>query len=204
MQTGVSNMVAHGLAANVSLSGAVNVNGTSVPFTGTGTYTLAPGVSAMFNGAAALSQTETIAGTITAAGQSQPFPSTSVTDYYQTSTSSFLGENDGSEYDVAETPFEYPTTISGASSGTLGTVLRYTDSTQSVSLGTVQVTYQTMAPVDPGSPLGIVLTSKIYDTQNTLLETDTTHYNMTTGNVISFVSASVQNPTEGNLTVTAQ
>jgi hypothetical protein len=91
----------------------------------------------------------------------------------------------------------------GGSSGTLGTLSRYTDSTMSVSLGTAQVSYSTLAPVDPGSPIGIVVTTKIYDTQNTLIETDVTNYAMTSSNVISLAGASGQNQS-GMLKVTVQ
>ncbi len=91
----------------------------------------------------------------------------------------------------------------GGSSGTLGTLSRYTDSTMSVSLGTAQVSYSVMAPVDPGSPIGVVVTTKIYDTQNTLIETDVTNYTMTSSSVISLSGASAQNQF-GTLTVTAQ
>jgi hypothetical protein len=202
MQTGIANMVAHGLTANVSLSGSVNVNGTSTPFTGSGTYTRSAAVNGTFNGAVALAQTQTISGTVTAAGQSSPY-SASVTDYYATGNSAFLGEVAANEYDVAQAPFQYPGMIVGGSAGTLGTVSRYTDNTMSVSLGTVQVSYTVQAPVDPGSPIGITLTDKIYDAQNALLETDVTNFTMTSSNVISFVSASAQRQS-GTITVTAQ
>ena len=203
LQAGIANMVARGLTANVSLSGSVSVNGTSTPFTGTGTYTRTPAVNGTFNGATALSQTETISGTVTAAGQSTPY-SASVIDYYAPGNSAFLGEDAGKEFDVAQSPFTYPTMILGGSAGVLGTVSRYTDKTLSVSLGTAQVSYSVpLAPVDPGSPIGITVTTKIYDTQNTLTETDVTNYIMTSSNVISFSSASAQSPS-GTLTVKAQ
>jgi hypothetical protein len=190
------------LQAGITLSGSANVNGVSTPFTGTGTYARAPAVSGTFNGAAAASQAETLSGTITVAGRSTPY-SSSVTDYYATGNSAFLGEVEGNEYDVAQSPIEYPTMVVGGSGGVLGTVSRYTDKTMSVSLGTAQVSYTVLAPVDPGSPIGITFTNKIYDTQNTLTETDVTRYTMTSSNVISFVSASVQSQS-GTLTVTAQ
>jgi hypothetical protein len=93
--------------------------------------------------------------------------------------------------------------VLGGSSGTLGTLSRYTNSTMSVSLGTVQVSYLVLAPVDPGSPIGIEVTTKIYDTQNTLIETDVTDYTMTTSNVISLSGATAQNQS-GMIKVTAQ
>jgi len=200
LQAGMAKMVADGLSSNVSLSGSVTVNGVSTSFTGSGTFTRPPAVSATFNGTAALSQSTTVAGSITAGGQTSPY-STSVTDYYASSDSAFLGEVSAGEYDVAQAPISFPTT--GGSAGMLGTLSRYTDSTMSVSLGTVQVSYSTLTPVDPGSPMGIVVTTKIFDTQNTLVETDVTNYTMTSSNVVSLAGASAQNQS-GMLKVTVQ
>jgi hypothetical protein len=78
LQAGMAKMVANGLSSNVALSGTATVNGVSTAFTGSGTFTRPPAVSATFNGTAALSQTTTVAGSITAAGQTSPY-STSVT-----------------------------------------------------------------------------------------------------------------------------
>ena len=202
LQAGMAKMVANGLSSNVTLSGSVTVNGVSTSFTGSGTFTRPPAVSATFNGTAAMSQSTSVAGSVTAAGRTSPY-STSVTDYYASSDSAFLGEVSTGEYDVAQAPISFPSMVVGGSSGTLGTLSRYTDSTMSVSLGTVQVSYSVMAPVDPGSPIGITVTTKIFDTQNTLLETDVTNYTMTTSNVVSLAGASGQNQS-GMLKVTVQ
>jgi hypothetical protein len=202
LQTGIANMVATGLSANVALSGTTIVNGVSRAFTGSGTFTRAPGVSATFNSTLASSQMTTVAGSITVAGQSSPY-STSVTDYYASSDSALLGEVSGSEYDVAQAPIVFPTMVVAGSSETLGTVSRYTDSSMGILLGTAQVSYSATAPVDPGSPIGVAVTTKIYDKQNTLIETDVTNYTMTSSNVISLSSASAQTQS-GMLTVTVQ
>ena len=202
LQAGMAEMVTNGLSSNVALSGSVTVNGSSTAFTGSGTFTRPAAVSVTFNGTAAMSQTTTIAGSITAAGQTSPY-STTVTDYYASSDSAFLGEVSASEYDVAQAPITFPTMILGGSSGTLGTLSRYNDSTMSVSLGTAQVSYSTRTPVDLGSPIGIVVTTKIFDTQNTLIETDVTNYTMTSSDVVSLAGATAQNPS-GMLTVTVQ
>jgi hypothetical protein len=204
LQAGITNMVTHGLSANVALSGSVVVSGTSTAVTGSGTYTLSAGVGGgTFNGTTATTaQTQALAGTVTAAGQSLPI-NQSVTDYYATSNSNFLGETSTTEYDVAQAPFQFPTSVSGGESGTLGTVLRYSDSTMSTSLGTAQTTYTTTAPTTQSGPLGVTITTKSYDTTNTLVETDETNYTMTTGNVISFVSETAQQ-TGGTITATAQ
>jgi hypothetical protein len=200
LQAGMREMVTSGLSSNVALSGNVTVNGVSTAFTGSGTFTRPPAVSSTFNGTAALSQTTKVAGSVTATGQTTPY-STSVTDYYSSSDSAFLGEVSASEYDVAQAPILFPAMVVGGSSGTLGTLSRYTDSTMSVSLGMVQVSYFVMAPVDPHSPIGVAVTTKIYDTQNTLVEADVTNYTMTSSSVISLSGASAQNQS-GMLTVT--
>jgi hypothetical protein len=192
LQAGMVKMVTNGLSSNVALSGSVIVNGVSTDFTGSGTFTRPSGVSTTFNGSAAISQTTTVSGSVTVAGQTSPY-STSVTDYYASSDSAFLGEVSAKEYDVAQAPIVFLTMIMGGSSGTLGTLSRYTDSTMSVSLGTVQVSYSTLTPVDPGSPIGIAVTTQIYDTQNSLIETDITNYTMTSSNVVSLAGASAQN-----------
>jgi hypothetical protein len=202
LQTGIANMVNNGLSANVALSGTASVSGVSHTFTGSGTFTRPPGVSATFNATLASSQATTVAGTITVAGQASPY-STSVTDYYASSDSALLGEVSASEYDVAQAPIVFPTMVVAGSSQTLGTLTRYTDSTMSVSLGTAQVSYSATAPVDPGSPIGVAVTTKIYNTQNTLVETDVTNYTMTSSNVISLSAASAQTQS-GMLTVTVQ
>jgi hypothetical protein len=195
LQTGISTLVSQGQTGNVALSGTVMQNGTAVSFTGTGTLTLAPSVAATFNNTAALSQTQTIAGTITAAGQSISLSTISVMDYYDSGTDAFLGETGTGAYDVAQSPFTYPTMVVGGSTGTLGTISNYTDSTMSVSLGTTEVTYAVTAPVDPGSPVLVKVTNLNKDPMGTVLETDVTSYTLTGSGILTLTSASAQNPT---------
>ncbi|HWS68710.1 MAG TPA: hypothetical protein VN325_38565 [Steroidobacteraceae bacterium] len=203
LQTGISNLVSKGLTSNVALSGTVIAGGNTVSFTGTGTLTLAPSVAATFNNSAAASQTQTLSGTVTASGQSRTFGPSSVVDYYASGTDAFLGEIGSSEYDVAQTPFTYPTMVVGGSAGTLGTISRYKDSTMSVSLGTTVVTYAVTAPVDPGSPVLVKLTNQIKDAQGSVTETDVTSYDLSSAGILTLVSASAQSAA-GTLMATAQ
>jgi hypothetical protein len=206
MQAGIANMVSKGLSVNVTMSGTVNATSTTpaASFTGTGMYTLsAAGASTTFNGAGAYGQIETINGTVTVSGQSQTV-NTQVTNYYATGDSAFVGEVETSEYDVAQASITWPTSLTGGAGGTLGTVLRYSDKTQSVSIGTAQLSYATTAPSTSGGAIGITLTTKIYDKNNSLVETDTRQYTMTSANVITFVSQQANNVASGNITVTAQ
>jgi hypothetical protein len=206
LQTGISGLVANGQSSNVTLAGTAEVSGSSVPFTGTATLTLAPGASATFNGEGALSQTETISGTVTAAGSTVPYTS-SVVDFYATGDDAFLGETGTSEYDVAQTAFTYPASVVAGDSGVLGTTNDYTDSTMGTPTGSTQVSYAVTAVSSTASDatptVMVAITSQVNDTQNNALETDVTNYSLTDGGVLTLVSASVQNSTE-SLTVTVQ
>jgi hypothetical protein len=202
LQTGISGLVTGGQSVAVTLSGTAVTSGTSVPFTGSGTYTLAPGASTSFNGEGALSQTQSISGTVSAAGESAPI-SVIVTDYYATGDDAFLGETGSGEYDVAQAPFAYPTAVMAGSSGILGTTSDYTDSTMSVSQGTTQVSYAVTAVSGSSSSVMVAITEQVHDTQNNLVETDVTNYSLTSADVLTFVSASAQNASE-SLQVTAQ
>jgi hypothetical protein len=200
LHAGISNLVSQGQTGNVALSGTVTQNGTAVSFTGTGTLTLAPSVTATFNNTAALSQTQTIAGTITAAGQTISLPTISVVDYYDSGTDAFLGETGATAYDVAQSPFTYPTMVVGGSTGTLGTISNYTDNTMSVSVGTTEVTYAVTAPVDPASPVLVKVTNLSKDPVGTVIETDVTSYTLTGSGILTLTSASAQS---ANITLLA-
>lgn len=205
LRTRIKGLVASGQSANVALSGSVVVSGSSVPFTGTGTLILAPGLSATFGGAGATSQTKTISGTITANGQSLMFPTVAVADYYATGDDAFLGETDPNtgEYDVAQTSFTYPVSVVAGSSGTLGTTSNYADSTMAVILGTTQVSYAVTAQSGSSSSVLVAITDQIFDPQNSPIETDVTNYSLNSSGVLSFTSATAQGSL-GSLTVTAQ
>ena len=114
-----------------------------------------------------------------------------------------LGETSTGEYDVASTPITFPTMVMSGSSGTLGTLSRYTDSTQGVSKGTAQISYLVKAPVDASAPAVVEFTNKVYDTHGALQETEVRDYSLTTANVMLLVSSTVQD-VNGTLTVTVQ
>ena len=190
------------MQANLTASGTVIINGVALPLTGTGTLSLAPGAAGTFNGAAVQTQAESIAVTVVAGGQSASTSST-VSDHYDPATFALLGETSTGEYDVASTPITFPTMVMAGSSGTLGTLSRYTDSTQGVSLGTAQISYLVKAPVDASAPAVVEFTNKVYDTHGALLETEVRDYSLTTANVMLLVSSTVQD-VNGTLTVTVK
>jgi len=202
LQAGYAYLLANGQTSSVTLSGDAIVNGVSTSFTGSGTLTLSPGMANTFNGTAGVSQNETISGTVTTGGQSANYLS-SVTDYYSGGTPTLLGESASGEYDVAQPPFDYPTMVDGGSNGSLGTLDRYSDSTMSLSLGTIQVSYSVLPPDQMGTPQRVVeVTATIYDIQNIVVETDIIKYTLSSTGTMIFDGATVQSGT-GNLAVIA-
>jgi hypothetical protein len=201
LRTAMSALVKSGLSANVNLSGNAIVNGTAAAFTGTGVLTLSAGASGMFNGKTELLQTEAISGTVSVSGQSSPYSSTIVTAYDGT-TGAILGESESHEFDVAQAPIVIPTTV--GASVVLGTLSRYTDNTQSVVLGTTQVSADLLlASVDGKGPEVVQFTYKVYDNSQTLVETDNFNYYLSENNVLSLYSYTAQSAS-GTVSVTPQ
>lgn len=202
LQAAMTALVDSGLSVNVNLSGTAIVNGASNPFTGTGTLIVGPSVSGMFNGMMAQLQTQSLSGTVAVAGQTSQY-SSSVVNAYETTTAAVLGESQSTEFDVAQQPIMIPTVV-GTSVTMLGTLSRYSDSTLSIALGTVQVSVVVkFIPIDPGSPEVVQFTYKVFDTNQTLVETDTISYGLTENNLLSFNSAATQSAS-GTLTVMPQ
>jgi hypothetical protein len=190
-------VVRSGLSARVTLSGSA-LGG----LTGTGTFDLSSATAGTFNGTAALLQTEGISGSLTAPGQSLPF-GTSVTKAYDSAGTAFLGERQLNEFDVAQSPILFPTTVV-TTAVPLGTISRYTDASSSVVLGTTDMTVAVeLIPVDPGSPEVVRFTYKIYDANHALVQTNTFSYLLTADSVLSFHSASVDDA-HGTLSITLQ
>lgn len=201
LHAAMAAMVKSGLSVKVNLTGTAIANGTSNSFTGTGTLALSAGANGTFNGLTAETQTESISGTVTVAGQSAPYTST-VVDAYD-NTTAFLGESTSSEFDAASAPITIPTTV-GTSATELGTLSRYTDSTRSVVLGTTQVSVVlSLAAASTGAAEVVQFTYKVYDSHQALVETDTFSYNLSESSALTLNSATVQNAS-GSLTATPQ
>jgi hypothetical protein len=202
LRTAMNTLEKGGLSAAVKLSGTAIVNGTATAFTGTGVLTLSPGANGMFNGKTELLQTETISGTLSVSGQSSPYSSNIVTAY-DAASGAILGESQRDEFDVAQAPILIPTTV-GSSAPVLGTLSRYTDDTQSVVLGTIQVSAGLLlATVDGKGPEVVQFTYRVYDTSQALVETDNINYYLSEDNVLSLYSYTAQSAS-GTLSVTPQ
>jgi hypothetical protein len=201
LRTAMTALEKSGLSAAVNLSGNALVNGTATAFTGTGVLTLSPGANGLFNGKTELLQTETISGTVTVAGQSAPY-SSAVVSAYDGTTGALLGESQSHEFDVASAPISFPTTV--GPSVVLGTLSRYADDTQSVVLGTIQISVGILlTTVDGRGNEVIQFTYKVYDNTQALVETDNLNYFLSEDSVLDFYSYTAQSAS-GTLSVTPQ
>jgi hypothetical protein len=199
----IGSLVTKGFSANISFGGSLTGVGT---VSGSGTLTYTAAVNGTFGGSAALVQNQILSGSVTGGGATQAY-ATSASDYYAVGNHAFLGEQNTTagdmEYDVAQSPFVYPTTVVNGSSGTLGTVSRYTDSTMGTVLGTAQYSYVVKPDAANSSDVIVELKSQLYDPQNNLQLTELDDYALSSSNMLTLVSATVQSPTEGTLTATA-
>jgi hypothetical protein len=196
----LADVATSGLSINMTVSGTVNDNAV----TGTATFTEAPAVAATFNGMAALSQTVTITGTLNAGGQQVPYASTGVD--YTTPAHEALGLSTAAEYDVAQAPFSYPSSVVVGSTAVVGTFSRYTDSTMSVSLGTIDASYAVKADPTNSNAVIVEVIEQYFDTAHINVQNGQTNFIVTASGGVSLQSVSVQliQPNTANLTFTAQ
>ena len=196
----VANLSSAGLSANLTISGTVN----GVTVSGTAALTDDPAVADTFNGVVGRAQTTQVSGTIIVNGQSSPYSATTVS--YEDPNYATLGMSSSAEYDVAQSPLSLPSSVSIGGSASLGTLSRYSDSTKSVSLGTIDASYS--AKADPANSGAVIfsIVHQTYDTAHTLTVTDQTNYVVTAAGAISFQSASVKENQSGgaDITFTAQ
>jgi hypothetical protein len=196
----MADVATSGLSVNMTISGTVNGNAV----TGTATFTEAPTVAATFNGTASLSQTTTVSGTLSVGGQQVPYASTGVS--YTTTAHEPLGLSTADEYDVAQTPFSYPSSVVAGSTAVLGTFSRYTDSTMSVSLGTIDASYAVKADPTNSNAVIVELIEQYFDTGHINVQNGQTNLIVSATGGVSLQSVSVQliQPNTANLTFTPQ
>lgn len=200
MAAALANVATNGLSINMTVSGSVNGNAV----TGTATFTEAPAVAVTFNGMAALSQTTTISGTLNVGGLQVPYASTGVS--YTTTAHEPLALSTAAEYDVAQAPFSYPSSVVVGSTAVLGTFSRYTDSTMSVSLGSIDASYVVKADPTNSNAVIVELIEQYFDTGHVNVQNGQTNLIVTATGGVSLQSVSVQliQPNAANLTFTPQ
>ncbi len=163
----------HGLQSNLTITGSTSNGSTVIPVTGSLTYTLGVAVSATFNGAAALQATETISGSLSAAGMSQPL--TISGQLYVNAQYAPVGSTEPDSYCVATSSPGYPVSATAGQSGDIASFSCYTDSSLRTLVNTQKITYVTSAGSDSGS-LNFQMVSKVFDASNKAGATTTTTY----------------------------
>lgn len=195
-QSAMTEEVASSETTGVDLVGTVNVGGNSGSLAGGSTLALQSEINVEFDGVTAIPQVETVSGLVTAAGVSSTY-SWAVTSYYDPTSSALIGQTRANEYDVATVPLNFPN-ATVPSSGVLGTLYRYSDSSQTTALGTIEISYvlggSTAAQASSLGKSGhiVVVTEQIYDMQHALQETDTNNYNIGVGGVMYLDLVEVQ------------
>jgi hypothetical protein len=139
----------HGLTA----SGTFTVTSNGTVYTGPGTVTVSPQTATSFNGSAAYQLDLVIAGNVSGGGASGKVSGGYST--YLTGDHRIIGRTDPGEFDIAQSPMTYPGVVAAGESGPLGTLLRYTDSTMSIPIGSDDVSYGVMA--DPNTPSTLIV-----------------------------------------------
>jgi hypothetical protein len=145
-----------GLTAQFQVSGNT-LDGASI--SGVLDYDESPAGAATVNGQPAVSQTITGTGTLNGA----PYSSSEV-DYSSPNGETLIWSSTN-DFDVAQSPFVWPSTISIGDTGVLGTFSAYTDDTMVLPQGTKQVSYIVKAnPADPNSVIFALIANWSYVT----------------------------------------
>jgi hypothetical protein len=184
LQTAVGNLVNNGITVNFNVTG--NVGTTAV--TGSGTLTDSKATAAMLNGASVLKTTETLSGTLTA-NTTAAFNSTR-TIFRDPATFNEVFEDDGN-FVVAFPPFTSPTTVKAGDGGPLVTGTAFSDSTETVKIGTVKRSFSVTA--DTATTLLVTFTDSDFDNSNAKQSDNLTTFRIDTAGGIQFVSAKTTN-----------
>ena len=181
LQSGYKKLIANGASWNLSISGTC---------TGSGTIsTSAPG-AATFEGASALSTTQTLSISFTNCTPASQ--SITALVYYDTNYNPIGSSAVGTDYAVFQAPLPspLPTSVSVGNTGVFGTVTVYTDSTKTTSTGTRILSWA----IESGTTTTAIvnLIGKIYNTSSQLLATQQTRYSIDASGTLTLISIDVQ------------
>ena len=172
----------NGLQKTLNVTGTANSGSTSMPITGTLTFTLGKASSTTFNGVPALQSTATVTGSMSVNGQTAPFNSSATN--YLTATYDPIGSSDSTSYCVSSTTTGYPTSSSVGQTGNIGSSTCYTNSSKTVRVGTETVSYVTSAGSLANS-LDVKVISNIYMTSNQFSASGATTYTVSSAGLPS-------------------
>lgn len=189
-QAALAQLYTTGFQKTTTVSGTATVGNVQVPLTGTLQLTQsAANTQVTFNGEDALQYTLDITGTLSSSGQSAPFASTA--QGYINNAYKALGATGPGSYCVASTPGEYPTTVTIGQTGEVARFNCFTDSTQTVFIGTETVSYAISAGTTASNATASII-EVAYDLLNQPTSTARTNYLIDTSGGIVFSSLSLE------------
>ena len=188
----MAGFIANGELVHFVATGSVSVNGVPTPLSGSGTLDFSPAASDWFYATPAVSTSRTVTGTATVGGHAGTLSGDRAV-FYDAGSLAYLGELNSdpsnTEFDIAGAPIMLPEIVTVGSLGELGTISRYTDTSMSVPLGTVDYSYQVKS--SPGSTTTVVVefTYRLYDLQQNLAQTSVDDFALSSAGTLSFLSA---------------
>ncbi|MGA8148121.1 MAG: hypothetical protein WB870_11170 [Gallionellaceae bacterium] len=186
LQGAYKSFVANGFSNTFTVSGT-DVSGIC---DGTGTQSVAPAsTAATFEGVAGFSAVDTLTMSLTNCTTVASIVNT-VTNFYDTNYTPLGYINAGVEYGVYLSQPSIPTSVNVYDNGPVGTIALYTDSTKSVGLGRIDVTY--VIGADTANTAIVNLISRRYDTTNTALSTEQDSYRIASTGALIPVSVTLQ------------
>lgn len=206
IQTALTYVFTHGLQKTLTVTGTAGTGANLLPITGSVTFSSGTASSVSFNNAPAQQVTQTLAGSLTIAGQSTSLSSSSLVflsaSYAELGTTgSGAGSND---YCVVSGGGAFPANVSAGQSGSVSTFACYTDSSKSVPTGTLTETYVARAG-SAANTLDFQLIDKVYDTTGKQVDTQSTTYNVTTTGVTTVTQINLEGTQNGvTVTITGQ
>jgi hypothetical protein len=170
----------HGMQATLTITGTTSNGTTTYPITGSLTYTLGAAINATFEGAAALQSAESLNGTISANGTTQPL--TINGQLFLNTQYAPIGESESDSYCVATNTPSYPATAVAGQSGDIATLNCYADSSKRALVNVEKITYVTTAGSDANS-LNFQMVTTDYGLSNTPVTTSSTTYTISAAGI---------------------
>ncbi len=182
VKSGFANYIS--VPHSYTFSGSGNVNGTSVTLSGTGELSALSG--GLFEGQAALTQTQTTNLLATFNGSQRPLISTDVS-YYASADSSPLGRTSSGTYEVMDAGATYPTAAKVGDTGQVLTSKVYSDSSKTTQLTSATSTYLIESDSADSVIVKVVTVSQVTLPANDT-QTETVKYRLTDTGTLTLIS----------------
>ena len=195
VQQALTYAFTHGMQSpTLTITGSTTNGALSYTLSGTLTYTLSTATSATFEGAAALQSTETINGTITANGTSQPLSVTGT--LFLNPQYVPIGANSSNNYCVATGTPNYPATASAGQSGDIVTMNCYADSTKRSLVNVEKLSYVTTAGSEANT-LNFQMVTTDYGLTGTPVTSSSTTYTISAAGIPKLTRVQISGTEDG-------